>query len=167
MSPWELGTIKPLTRLIFYYTFKLMGVLLPLKLYCVLYPFLWLSLTFSDSMDMGGGRATESERQAVWVVRDLHNPGQEKTSQTSAPYVCVYTCVLECLCVCSLTPWPWWRPAAAGSAVCRRTGWSWFPPRRRAWGTAGPRWWCGSSCPPAGQPSGRTDGKTEDKSCYF
>lgn len=33
-----------------------------------------MSLTFPDSVDMRRGRATESEGEAVWVVRDLHNP---------------------------------------------------------------------------------------------
>lgn len=38
---------------------------------------------------MGRGGAKESERQAVWVVRDLHNPEGEKTSKSSVLSVCV------------------------------------------------------------------------------
>lgn len=70
-------------------------------------------------------------------------------------------------CVRSPTPWPWWQPAAVGSDGCRRPGWSWFPPPRRAWGTAGPRWWWRSSCLLAGRPSGGTDRETGEKTLLF
>lgn len=60
-----------------------------------------LSLTFPDSMDMRRGRAAESEGETVWVVGDLHNPGREKTSKTSAHYmhVCVW---IRVVCVALL-----------------------------------------------------------------
>lgn len=53
-------------------------IILPVILICQM-----KSLTFPDGVDMRRGGATESEGQAVWVVRDLHNPGREKTSPTS------------------------------------------------------------------------------------
>lgn len=48
---------------------------------------------------MRRGGATQSEGQAVWVVRDLHNPGREKTSETSVHWVCVCVCIHVFLCV--------------------------------------------------------------------
>lgn len=59
-----------------------------------------LFLTFSYSMDMRRGSATQSEGQAVWVVWDLHNPGSKKTSQTSALYVSVRVYICLCCAAC-------------------------------------------------------------------
>lgn len=82
---------------------------------------------------------------------------------------CVAFTVRVCLIDCAhcLTLWLWWRPAAAESAACKRPGQSWRRPPGAAWGTAGPRWWCRSFCPPAGRPSGRTDGQAGDRMSLF
>lgn len=114
-----------------------------------------------------GGAEPQSRKERLSGLSGIFTILDEKRPVSPVWPMCVYTCVCLSVCVCSLTPWPWWRPAAAGSVVCRRPGWSWFPPRRRAWGTAGPRWWCRSSCPPAGQPSGWTDRQTGDRMLLF
>lgn len=51
-------------------------------------------------MDVRRGRATESEGEAVWVVRDFHNPGWEKTSQSSM------LCACDCLYLCAVCVHP-------------------------------------------------------------
>lgn len=121
------------------------------------------SLTFSDCVDMWRRRPQESEGEAVGVVGDLYDPGGKKDkSEPCWPLSVCLTDSPRCL-----TPWLWWRPAAAASVACRKPGWSWRRPLRTAWGTAGPRWWCRSSCPPAGPPSGGTDGQTGDRRLLF